>query len=100
MFAAAIISSSARFAMERTRRRWQEPSPETWARRRAKREAAVAAVKRSPDYHEICGMIPPDPTDSTVSKRRWEWSVQVWRKALRDDAAFDSASNGQAMEDL
>jgi hypothetical protein len=77
------------------RRRWQPPTPEIWARRRAKREAAVEAVKRSPDYHEICGMIPPDPTDWTVSKRRWELSVQLWRKALRDDASFDSASNGQ-----
>ena len=50
-----------------------------------------------PDYHEICGMIEPDPTDSTVSKRKWEKSVQLWRKALRDDMA---ASNGQDMEDL
>ena len=57
----------------------------------------MAAVKRSPDYHEICGMIEPDPTDSTVSKRKWEKSIQFWRKALRDDMA---ASNGQDMEDL
>ena len=86
--------------MERTRKRWQDPSPETWARRRVKREAAAAAVKRSPDYHEIYGMVEPDPTDSTVSKRQWEKSVQIWRKALRDDASFDSASNGQEIEDL
>ena len=57
----------------------------------------MAAVKRSSDYHEICGMNEPDPTDSTVSKRKWEKSVQLWRKALRDDMA---ASNGQDMEDL
>ncbi len=82
------------------RRRWQEPTPETWVRRREKREAAVAAVKRSHDYHEICGMIEPNPTDSTVSKRKWEKSIQLWRKALRDNASFDSASNGQDMEDL
>ena len=79
------------------RRRWQEPTPETWAKRRAKREAAVEAVKRSPDYHEISGMIEPDPTDSTVNKRQWEWSVQVWRKALRDDV---TSPNGQDIEDL
>ena len=92
---AANISSSVRFAMER--RRWQPPSPETWVRRRAKREAAVAAVKQSPDYHEIAGMIEPDPNDSTVTKRRWELQVQLWRKALRDDASFNS---GQDIEDL
>ena len=57
----------------------------------------MAAVKRSPDYHEICGMIEPDPTDSTVSKRKWEWSVQVWRKALRDDV---TSSIGQDVEDM
>ena len=60
----------------------------------------MAAVKRSPDYHEMRGIIPPDPIDSTVSKRKWEWSVQVWRKALRDNAVFDSASNGQDIKDL
>ena len=57
----------------------------------------MEAVKRSRDYHEICGMIPPDPTDSTISKRKWEFSVQLWRKALRDDTA---SSNGQEIEDL
>ena len=57
----------------------------------------MEAVKRSHGYHEICGMIEPDPTDSTVSKRKWEKSIQLWRKALRDDMA---ASNGQDMEDL
>ena len=57
----------------------------------------MAAVKRSPDYHEICGMIEPDPTDSTVSKRKWEKSIQLLRKALRDHAV---SSIGQDMEDL
>ena len=58
----------------------------------------MAAVKRSPDYHEICGMIEPDPTDWTINKRQWEWSVQLWRKTLRDDAA--ASSIGQEIEDL
>ncbi len=57
----------------------------------------MEAVKCSPDYHEISGMIEPDPTDSTVSKRQWEWSVQVWRKALRDDVA---SPIGHEIEDL
>ena len=62
----------------------------------------MAAVKRSLEYHEICGMSTPDPNDSTVTKRHWEWEVQVWRKALHDDTPIDSAasSNGQEIEDL
>ena len=53
----------------------------------------MATVKRSPDYHEIRGIIEPDPTDSTVSKRRWEKSLQLWRQALRDNTSFGAASS-------
>ena len=67
-----------------------------WQRRESKRRGGVAAIKWSPDYliamerlSECDGGNPapsrprtPDPTDRAVSKRRWELSVQVWRKEL------------------
>ena len=58
-----------------------------WRRRLAKRLAGVCAVKASPDYAACCVRpTTPDPSDRTVSKRRWERSMQEFRRALRDQA--------------
>ena len=59
-----------------------------WRRRLAKRLTGVRAAKASPHY-ATCWARPvtPDPYDRTVSKRRWEWSMQVFRRALRDQEA-------------
>ena len=55
-------------------------------RRLRKRAAAVAAVKRlTPSYTFKRAGRPstPDPSDLSISKRRWEASVQKWRRELR-----------------
>ena len=54
-------------------------------RRLRHRAAAVAAVKRlTPEYTLArARATTPDPTDLSISKRRWEASVQEWRDALR-----------------
>merc|ERR1719210_2251032 len=70
-----------------------EASEEDWLRRIEKRKAAVMVVKASQEYKvhresasqkELLGLpVPrtPDPTDRTVSKRRWEEEVRLWRVA-------------------
>ena len=55
-------------------------------RRLRKRAAAVAAVKRlTPSYTFKRAGRPstPDPSDLSISKRRWEASVEKWRRELR-----------------
>jgi len=56
-----------------------------WRRRLIKRLAAVRFMKASPEY-ATCNARPstPDPMDRTISKRRWERSIQEFRRALRD----------------
>ena len=62
-----------------------------WERRLRKRHAAVAHVKSTSDYR-ICEredllVEPPfEPGDRTVSKRKWEASIQLWRRALQQAA--------------
>lgn len=75
-----------------------EASEETWEKRIEKRRMAVAAVKASPEYQAGRGHAPqqgavgtgapgtPEPTDRTVSKRKWEEEVRLWRVALRQAA--------------
>ena len=68
------------------------PHPDT-ARRLHKRLNAYFAILRTPEYHVAYslwthGHIPsmpwaPDPFDLSVSKRRWEASIQTWRNALQ-----------------
>ena len=63
----------------------------SWDEKQKHREAAVAAVMRSPQYKLLSDLqcnraIPPDPTDSSIPKRRWETSIQRWRNELRDAA--------------
>ena len=65
----------------------------TTARRIRKRTNGYIAVRRSLDYIVVyslwqeaqIGSMPPepDPADLTVSKRSWEWSVQIWRSELK-----------------
>ena len=58
-----------------------------WRRRLGKRQAGVRFVKASPDYAACCLRPPtPDPFDRTVTKRRWERSMQDFRRAIRDQA--------------
>ena len=55
-------------------------------RRLRKRAAGVAAVKRlTPSYTFKRAGRPstPDPGDLSISKRKWEASVQKWRRELR-----------------
>ena len=64
-------------------------------RRLQKRNAAIAAIKRTPEYLEammqdmtaVDGVDrrpqTPDPRDLTVGKKQWERSVQQWRDGLR-----------------
>ena len=62
-----------------------------WERRLRKRHAAVAHLKSTSDYR-ICEredllVNPPfEPGDRTVSKRKWEASIQLWRRALQQAA--------------
>lgn len=55
-----------------------------WRHRLSKRMASVRFLKASPDY-AACSSPPaaPDPFDRKVSKRRWERSMQEFRRALR-----------------
>ena len=63
-----------------------------WERRLRKRLAAVAHVEKSKDY-VVCSVngvpleAPLDPRDRSVSKRRWECSIQNWRRALHAAAS-------------
>lgn len=66
-----------------------ESSEEVRARRIAKRVEGVSAVQRSTAYIIAslhCSELPaaPYPYDTTVSKRSWEKSMMVWRRALKD----------------
>jgi|EP00927_Polykrikos_kofoidii_P073205 hypothetical protein len=64
-------------------------------RRFEKRRAAITIVKSMPEYNALrehrqressLGILPltPDPTDQTISKRRWEAEVAIWRNATRE----------------
>lgn len=77
---------------------WSGPiaSPDYGSDRRfEKRKAAIKIVKSMPEYHALrenrqreasLGVLPatPDPTDQTISKRRWEAEVAIWRNATRE----------------
>ena len=63
------------------------------AHRIRKRTNGVDAIKRSPEYTyarralaegRIESLpVEPDPTDMTVSKRKWEAGIQHWRRTLQ-----------------
>eukprot|EP00973_Karenia_brevis_P023925 3298936-Karenia_brevis.AAC.2 len=57
----------------------------TWQRREQKRNAAVRAIKASPEYKSTIRPRPktPDAFNRTISKRQWEFSIQEWRRELR-----------------
>ena len=66
-------------------------SEEDWQRRHRKRAAAVSYIRADPCYvalyYELllvhkCMPCVPDSLDRTVSKRRWERSIQDWRIVL------------------
>ena len=58
-----------------------------WRRHLAKRLAGVRFVKATADYAACCSRPPtPDPFDRTVTKRKWEKSMQDFRRALRAPA--------------
>lgn len=69
---------------------------ESLQHRLEKRQMLIEVVKQSPEYRafaecrarlgaELAGPVPktPDGTDRTMSKRRWEDEVRLWRLALR-----------------
>ena len=69
-----------------------QPHPDI-ERRLVKRINGFFAILRTPEYHVVYNLwvlgriqaMPavPDPCDLTVSKRRWEASVQTWRNELQ-----------------
>jgi hypothetical protein len=69
-------------------------SEDGWEKRFGKRCAAIQIVKAMPEYRGRnarghgqgrSGSTPrtPDPFDQTISKRRWEAEVAMWRSATR-----------------
>ena len=68
-----------------------QPGENSWERKQQKREAAVAACKRSEEYHTWERMLVPlhdvceelDPTDPCIPKRAWEKQVRQWRNDIR-----------------
>ena len=74
-------------------------------RRLRKRRAAVDAVKATPAYKTFAAMRArvnvindsslqtPRSTDLTISKRKWEESVQRWRNAVKKYEVEDSAEH-------
>jgi len=83
-----------------------EATEEDWARRQMKRRNAVASTKDSHEYKvyletrleddlpeepEIPGT--PDSEDRTVSKRKWEEEVRIWRAALKKLADIEEEQN-------
>ena len=65
-----------------------------WQRRLSHRLAGVRSVKTSSDYAACCARPPtPDPYDRTVTKRRWERSIQEFRQALRGEVLRQSAAS-------
>ena len=83
---------------ERLEEAQQVQQPEkSWEEKQKHREEAIRSVKRSPEYTLLSnlrqrGALPldgaatPDPTDSSIPKRRWETSIQSWRRDMRDAA--------------
>ncbi len=65
------------------------PGEDERARQCVKRESAVHAVKKTPAYiiTVLCKAErakTPDPHDETLSKRKYEKAVQIWRASLRN----------------
>lgn len=75
---------------------WSIAAPEEGCDRHfAKREAEIEIAKSMPEYQALMrirqresslGVHPPtpDPADETISKRRWEAEVAIWRTATRE----------------
>ena len=72
----------------------QQPE-KSWEEKQKHREEAIRSVKRSLQYTLLSnlrqgGALPldgaatPDPTDSSTPKRRWEASIQSWRRDIQD----------------
>ena len=72
----------------------QQPE-KSWEEKREHREEAIRSVKRSQMYTLLSnlrqgGALPldgaatPDPTDSSTPKRRWEASIQSWKRDIQD----------------
>ena len=71
----------------------QQPE-KSWEEKQKHREEAIRSVKRSREYTllrqrgalPLDGAATPDPTDSSIPKRRWETIIQSWRRVMRDAA--------------
>jgi len=70
-----------------------EASEEDWERREKNRMMSVQIVKESPEYQVYLEKMlseeqlvdqpeTPDPTDRSISKRKWKYLVQQWRQAF------------------
>ena len=61
-----------------------------WSVKQRKRQAAVDHIKSTPEYISYLEskaetIEVPDSSDATISKRKWEASIMVWRRQLRSD---------------
>jgi len=59
-----------------------------WQTRNLKREAAIAMVRKSPEFKKCVAagrQLPagPDPSDRSISKRQWEMQVMKFRDAVK-----------------
>merc|ERR1712187_1034498 len=79
---------------------------EDWQRRQEHRQAGIDATKRSALYQRFAcaraegrvGLMPapstPNPTDRSISKRKWESGMQMWKQDLQ---SWASNFDGEAM---
>ena len=89
---ACVVQSASVIDLRETERAMTEAD---WERRLRKRLAAVAHVEKSKGY-VVCTVngvpleAPLDPRDRSVSKRRWECSIQNRRRALHAAASHSA----------
>ena len=64
--------------------------PSDWWARHDKRLATVCAIKSSPEYKHCLSrgdcVQAPDAMDRSISKRKWERLVILWRIQVKDTA--------------
>jgi len=71
-----------------------EATEEDWERRTERRTLSVKIRKESPEYRlyfekklkkesEVDAPLAPDPTDRTISKRKWKYFLQQWSEGFK-----------------
>lgn len=81
-----------------------EASEEVWQHRADQRQRDIRVVKEAPEYQRHIARkaldgcdegepLTPNPFDRTLSKRRWKFSLQQWRKQTGDFALDDDCQS-------